>query len=82
MSDLDVAIEDSYRSSSADEAPHSLSPSELAAAILKQIDFYFSDANLPTDKHLLKQIQKDPEGYGTFTIHYTSHSACVVASSF
>jgi hypothetical protein len=29
-----------------------------------QVEFYFSDANLPTDKHLLKQIQKDAEGYG------------------
>lgn len=29
-----------------------------------QVEFYFSDANLPTDKHLLKQISKDPEGYG------------------
>jgi hypothetical protein len=28
------------------------------------VEFYFSDANLPTDKHLLKQIQKDAEGYG------------------
>jgi hypothetical protein len=28
------------------------------------VEFYFSDANLPTDKHLLKQISKDPEGYG------------------
>lgn len=31
---------------------------------LLQVEFYFSDANLPTDKHLLKQISKDPEGYG------------------
>jgi La-related protein 7 len=29
-----------------------------------QVEFYFSDANLPTDKHLLKQIKKDPDGYG------------------
>jgi La-related protein 7 len=29
-----------------------------------QVEFYFSDANLPTDKHLLKVISKDPEGYG------------------
>eukprot|EP00878_Enallax_costatus_P000770 GHUV01000888.1.p1 GENE.GHUV01000888.1~~GHUV01000888.1.p1 ORF type:complete len:994 (+),score=425.46 GHUV01000888.1:1363-4344(+) len=36
---------------------------DVLAAIKKQVEFYFSDANLPTDKHLLKQIQKDPEGY-------------------
>ena len=41
-----------------------LSPEELKASIMKQIEFYFSDANLPTDKHLLKQIQKDPDGCG------------------
>ncbi len=29
-----------------------------------QIEFYFSDASLPSDKKLLKQIRKDPEGYG------------------
>lgn len=29
-----------------------------------QVEFYFSDANLPTDKKLLKQIRKDPDGFG------------------
>lgn len=29
-----------------------------------QIEFYFSDANLPSDKKLLKQIRKDPGGFG------------------
>lgn len=43
--------------------PKPTDPVELAAAIRKQVEFYFSDANLPTDKHLLKQISKDPEGY-------------------
>eukprot|EP00775_Hariotina_reticulata_P003902 gene3902-4156_t len=38
-------------------------PAATAAAVRKQVEFYFSDANLPTDKHLLKQIHKDPEGY-------------------
>lgn len=35
-----------------------------------QVEFYFSDANLPTDKHLLKQIQKDAEGYGEQSRHH------------
>lgn len=45
-------------------------PTQLVLALsyvlllLLQVEFYFSDANLPTDKHLLKQISKDPEGYG------------------
>jgi hypothetical protein len=30
----------------------------------RQVEFYLSDANLPTDKHLLKHVQKDPEGFG------------------
>lgn len=34
------------------------------ALLFMQIEFYFSDANLPTDKKLLKQIKKDPEGFG------------------
>ena len=29
-----------------------------------QVEFYFSDANLPTDKKLLKLIRKDPLGFG------------------
>ncbi|GAX77133.1 hypothetical protein CEUSTIGMA_g4579.t1 [Chlamydomonas eustigma] len=36
---------------------------QLLASILKQVEFYFSDANLPTDKKLLKQIKKEPNGY-------------------
>jgi hypothetical protein len=82
MSDLDVAIEDTYRSSSADEAPHPQSPGELKAAIIKQIEFYFSDVNLPTDKHLLKQIQKDPEGNGALIIRIVFQLAGFVANSF
>lgn len=33
-------------------------------ALPPQCEFYFSDGNLPTDKHLLKQVTKDPEGFG------------------
>jgi hypothetical protein len=36
-----------------------------------QVEFYFSDANLPTDKHLLKQIHRDPEGYGEISVVLT-----------
>jgi len=45
-------------------APAPTDPAEVAAAIVKQVEFYFSDANLPTDKHLLKHVKKDPEGWG------------------
>lgn len=53
-----------FQSASEDEAPGDvpLTP-ELIAGLVKQIEFYFSDSNLPTDKKLLKQIRKDPDGY-------------------
>jgi hypothetical protein len=38
-----------------------------------QVEFYFSDANLPTDKHLLKQISRDPEGYGAHALGLHPH---------
>ncbi|MCO5574234.1 hypothetical protein L7F22_028016 [Adiantum nelumboides] len=36
---------------------------ELRAKIVKQVEFYFSDTNLPTDHHLMKFVKKDPEGF-------------------
>jgi La-related protein 7 len=35
----------------------------LKAKIVKQVEFYFSDANLPTDNYLMKFVKKDPEGF-------------------
>ena len=37
---------------------------DLAAKIVKQVNFYFSDTNLPTDNFLLTQVRKTPEGWG------------------
>ncbi|KAG2493185.1 hypothetical protein HYH03_008605 [Edaphochlamys debaryana] len=52
-----------FMSASEEESsPQEITP-ELLLALLKQVEFYFSDANLPTDKKLLKQIRKDPEGF-------------------
>lgn len=31
--------------------------------IIKQIDFYFSDSNLPRDKFLKGLVDSNPEGY-------------------
>eukprot|EP00798_Chlamydomonas_sp_ICE-L_P011920 gene11920-15022_t len=45
------------------EQPITVLTPELIAGINKQIAFYFSDTNLPTDKKFLKQIRKDPEGF-------------------
>ncbi|CAK9274729.1 unnamed protein product [Sphagnum jensenii] len=36
---------------------------ELKAKIVKQVEFYFSDANLPTDNYLMKYVKKDPQGF-------------------
>jgi La-related protein 7 len=36
---------------------------ELKAKIVKQVEFYFSDTNLPTDNYLMKFVKKDPEGF-------------------
>lgn len=41
---------------------------DLAAKIVKQVNFYFSNTNLPTDKYLLTQVTKTPEGWGVHAV--------------
>ncbi|KAG0485582.1 hypothetical protein HPP92_009661 [Vanilla planifolia] len=36
---------------------------DLRDKIVRQVEYYFSDENLPNDKFLLKQMRKDKEGY-------------------
>merc|ERR1712166_927766 len=36
---------------------------DLDAKIVKQVEYYFSDANLKRDHFFQKEILKDPEGY-------------------
>ncbi|XP_072950298.1 la-related protein 6B [Typha angustifolia] len=36
---------------------------EVVQKITKQVEYYFSDANLATTEHLMRFITKDPEGY-------------------
>jgi hypothetical protein len=38
-------------------------PAEVDEQLKKQIEFYFSDSNLPRDKFLLHLTQKTPEGW-------------------
>lgn len=38
-------------------------PLDLASRIVKQVEFYFSDANLPRDKFLLAEVGKDKDGW-------------------
>eukprot|EP00198_Chlamydomonas_reinhardtii_P010635 XP_001699972.1 predicted protein [Chlamydomonas reinhardtii] len=52
-----------FLSASEDESVQQEITPELLSALVKQVEFYFSDANLPTDKKLLKQIRKDPDGF-------------------
>lgn len=51
----------SQEEASSSRAP--LSPEEAKAATLKQVEFYFADANLPFDKFLFTLTRKDPEGW-------------------
>ncbi|PNH11664.1 La-related protein 6 [Tetrabaena socialis] len=57
-----VEAELSLSASEDENGPQEVTP-ELLAALVKQVEFYFSDANLPSDKKLLKQIRKDADGY-------------------
>ncbi|KAL0028664.1 hypothetical protein WJX79_009222 [Trebouxia sp. C0005] len=43
--------------------PQQGSEVDLVAKIVKQVNFYFSDTNLPTDNFLLKEVRKTPEGW-------------------
>ena len=36
---------------------------EQVDKIVKQVEFYFSDANLPTDAFLIKKVKADPTGF-------------------
>ncbi|XP_048230499.1 la-related protein 6A [Ricinus communis] len=40
----------------------------LKAKIVKQVEYYFSDENLPTDKHMIGLIKKNKEGFVPITI--------------
>eukprot|EP00252_Welwitschia_mirabilis_P016980 TRINITY_DN37761_c0_g1_i1.p1 TRINITY_DN37761_c0_g1~~TRINITY_DN37761_c0_g1_i1.p1 ORF type:complete len:479 (+),score=130.17 TRINITY_DN37761_c0_g1_i1:149-1585(+) len=40
---------------------------ELRQKIVSQVEFYLGDANLPNDKHLLKYVKKDPDGFVPIT---------------
>lgn len=44
------------------------SEEELRARILKQVEYYFSDENLPNDKFLLKQMKKDKAGFVSISL--------------
>ncbi|XP_048490353.1 la-related protein 6A isoform X2 [Beta vulgaris subsp. vulgaris] len=41
---------------------------DLRAKIIKQVEYYFSDENLPDDKFLMKQVKKDKEGFVSISL--------------
>lgn len=48
--------------------PAASSVEDLRAKIIKQVEYYFSDENLPSDKFLLKQVKKDKEGFVSISL--------------
>ncbi|KAG8228413.1 hypothetical protein J437_LFUL003886 [Ladona fulva] len=47
----------------ADEAPFEPPDDDLAARIVAQVEFYFSDVNITKDAFLLKHVKRNKEGY-------------------
>uniref|UniRef100_A0A7I4FJP2 HTH La-type RNA-binding domain-containing protein n=1 Tax=Physcomitrium patens TaxID=3218 RepID=A0A7I4FJP2_PHYPA len=69
-SDVTVAVEHSEECDQTQAASTSVSQpvkpivtEELKDKILKQVEYYFSDANLSTDTYLMKFVKKDAEGF-------------------
>lgn len=38
--------------------------------IVLQVEYYFSDENLPTDKYMMNLIRKNKEGFGKYSAMY------------
>ncbi|KAL6198182.1 hypothetical protein ACLB2K_027974 [Fragaria x ananassa] len=48
---------------STDQAAYSGLTEDLKQKIIKQVEYYFSDENLPNDKYMLSLIKKNKEGF-------------------
>ena len=59
----------------ADDTKDEATNDQLVAQIVKQVNFYFSDANLPTDAFLLKEVQKNPEGWGKLVMQFICNAS-------
>lgn len=57
-------VEDSVESTAATADEQQDAEPDLGSKIVRQVNFYFSDTNLPTDNFLLKEVRKTPEGWG------------------
>ncbi|XP_027158312.1 la-related protein 6A-like [Coffea eugenioides] len=47
---------------------------DLRDKIIKQVEYYFSDENLPADKFLMKYVSKDKDGYGALAGYLQIHN--------
>ncbi|KAM0922042.1 hypothetical protein ACQ4PT_006449 [Festuca glaucescens] len=47
-------------------APSVVLTDELCDKIVKQVEYYFSDENLPTDEFMLKFVKKNKDGFGKY----------------
>jgi hypothetical protein len=46
-----------------------------------QVEYYFSDENLPTDEFMLKFVKKNKEGFGKYCVIASGHT-CSENNSF
>ncbi|XP_002980176.2 la-related protein 6C [Selaginella moellendorffii] len=58
-----VDVDDQNASVPSSSQKSSALSEDTRAQVVQQVEFYFSDANLPTDNYLMKFIKKDPEGF-------------------
>ena len=63
----DAASNDNTTAAAGKKKAAPAAPKELTQEqrdkILTQVEFYFSDANLPTDAFLMKKVKSNPEGW-------------------
>ncbi|GMP71909.1 hypothetical protein CsSME_00030146 [Camellia sinensis var. sinensis] len=64
--DIEEEEEEIAPHASADQKPHPTPTltDDLRDKIIKQVEYYFSDENLPNDKFLMNYVTKDVEGFG------------------
>ncbi|KAL5771980.1 hypothetical protein ACOSQ2_011904 [Xanthoceras sorbifolium] len=59
--DLDLDHEDQCKDGHS--PPVAVLTDDLKRQIIKQVEYYFSDENLPTDKHMMNLIKKNRQGF-------------------
>lgn len=72
---LDVSASAEAAAAAPAEQPKAASAvsAEVQEKIIAQVEFYFSDENLPTDEFLLSRVKQNKQGWGT--LHHHNDSA-------